>query len=109
MEAHADIKAVARETLLVAKELAENRGFELLHALVDSLYVWREGATHEDFEQLAKDIEERTHLPLSIESVYRYVVFLPSNKYKDVPFPNPFFAVTENGDLKTTVLKSPSH
>ena len=33
---------------------------------MDSLYVWREGATHEDFEELAKDIEERTHLPLAI-------------------------------------------
>jgi len=50
IEAHEAINAVARETLLVAKEIAESRGFELLHALVDSLYVWREGATHEDFE-----------------------------------------------------------
>src|SRR6202011_2340668 len=70
IEAHEAINAVARETLLVAKEIAENDGFQLIHALVDSLYVWREGATHEDFEQLSKDIEERTHLPLAIESVY---------------------------------------
>ena len=70
IEAHEAINAVARETLLVAKEIAENRGFELLHALVDSLYVWKEGATHDDFEQLAQEIEKRTRLPLAIESIY---------------------------------------
>src|SRR5467141_836971 len=59
IEAHEAINAVARETLLVAKEIAESRGYELIHAIVDSLYVWKEGATREDFEQLARDIEEQ--------------------------------------------------
>ncbi len=109
IEAHEAINAVARETLLVAKELAENRGFELIHALVDSLYVWREGATHEDFEQLAKDIEERTNLPLAIESIYRYVVFLPSKQYQGVPVPNRFFAVGEDGEVKIRGLECRRH
>jgi DNA polymerase-2 len=109
IEAHEAINAVARETLLVAKELAESRGFELIHALVDSLYVWREGATHEDFEQLARDIEQRTHLPLAIESVYRYVVFLPSKQYQGVPVPNRFFAVGERGQLKIRGLECRRH
>lgn len=109
IEAHEAINAVARETLLVAKELAESRGFELLHALVDSLYVWREGATQGDFEQLAQEIEERTHLPLAIESVYRYVVFLPSKQYQDVPVPNRFFAVGEDGAVKVRGLECRRH
>ena len=109
IEAHEAINAVARETLLVAKELAESRGFELIHALVDSLYVWRHGATHEDFEQLSKDIEEQTHLPLAIESVYRYVVFLPSKQYQDVPVPNRFFAVGEDGEVKVRGLECRRH
>jgi DNA polymerase-2 len=109
IEAHEAINAVARETLLVAKEIAESRGFELVHALVDSLYVWREGATHQDFEQLAKDIEERTRLPLAIESVYRFVVFLPSKQYADVPVPNRFFAVGEDGEVKVRGLECRRH
>ena len=109
IEAHEAINAVARETLLVAKELAESRGFELIHALVDSLYVWRDGAKHEDFEQLAKEIEEQTHLPLAIESVYRYVVFLPSKQYVDVPVPNRFFAVGEDGEVKVRGLECRRH
>ena len=109
IEAHEAINAVARETLLVAKEIAESRGFELVHALVDSLYVWREGATHEDFEQLAKDIEERTQLPLAIESVYRYVVFLSSKQNFDVPVPNRFFAVGADGEVKVRGLECRRH
>ena len=109
IEAHEAINAVARETLLVAKELAESRGFALIHALVDSLYVWREGATHEDFEQLARDIEERTNLPLAIESVYRYVVFLPSKQYQGVPVPNRFFAVGDDGEVKIRGLECRRH
>ncbi len=64
------------------KKLRRTDGFQLIHALVDSLYVWKEGATHEDFERLAREIEEQnTAFPLAIESVYRYVVFLPSKQY----------------------------
>jgi DNA polymerase-2 len=79
------------------------------YSIVDSLYVWREGATHEDYEQLARDIEEQTQLPLAIESVYRYVVFLPSKQYQDVPVPNRFFAVSEDGEAKIRGLECRRH
>ena len=52
IEAHEAINAVARETLLVAKEIAEERGYEMLHALVDSLYVRKPGAARGDYEAL---------------------------------------------------------
>lgn len=109
IEAHEAINAVARETLLVAKEIAEADGFELIHALVDSLYVWKDGATREDYERLSQKIEDRTRLPLAIESVYRYVVFLPSKQYADVPVPNRFFAVGEDGELKVRGLECRRH
>jgi len=109
IEAHEAINAVARETLLVAKEIAENDGFQLIHALVDSLYVWKEGATREGFERLATKIETKTQLPLAIESVYRYLVFLPSKQYADVPVPNRFFAVGEEGELKVRGLECRRH
>jgi DNA polymerase-2 len=109
IEAHEAINAVARETLLVAKEIAEADGFELIHALVDSLYVCKEGATREDYERLSQQIENRTRLPLAIESIYRYVVFLPSKQYADLPVPNRFFAVGEDGELKVRGLECRRH
>ena len=109
IEAHEAINAVARETLLVAKEISEGQGFTLLHALVDSVYVWKDGARRGEYETLARSIEERTRLPLAIEAVYRYVVFLPSRRHADVPVPNRFFAVSESGELKVRGLESRRH
>jgi DNA polymerase-2 len=109
IEAHEAINAVARETLLVAKEMAEERGCEILHALVDSLYVRKAGATRGEYEALAAEIAARTQLPLAIEAVYRYVVFLPSRQFEDVPVPNRFFAVAEDGALKVRGLELRRH
>ncbi len=109
IEAHEAINAVARETLLVAKEMAEDRGYEILHALVDSLYVQRAGATRADFEALNDEIAARTQLPLAIEAIYRFVVFLPSRQFADVPVPNRFFAVAEDGALKVRGLELRRH
>ncbi len=109
IEAHEAINAVARETLLVAKEMAEDRGYEVLHALVDSLYVRKPGATHSDTETLVAEIAARTGLPLAIEAFYRFVVFLPSRQFADVPVPNRFFAVSEDGTLKIRGLELRRH
>jgi DNA polymerase-2 len=109
IEAHEAINAVARETLLVAKEIAEDRGYQILHALVDSLYVQKPGATRADYEALNDEIAARTQLPLAIEALYRYVVFLPSRQFADVPVPNRFFAVAEDGALKVRGLELRRH
>jgi len=109
IEAHEAINALAREKLLVAKETAEAQGFRVLHALVDSLYVQREDATREDYTSLAGEIEQITGLPLAVEAVYRYAVFLPSKQSAEVPVPNRFFCVAENGELKIRGLECRRH
>ena len=109
IEAHEAINALAREKLLVAKETAEERGFRVLHALVDSLYVQREDASREDYETLARDIERLTGLPMAVEAVYRYAVFLPSKQSPEVPVPNRFFCVSEEGELKIRGLECRKH
>jgi DNA polymerase elongation subunit (family B) len=199
IEAHEAINALAREKLLVAKEAAEQRGFRVLHALVDSLYVQKdvssgdsrgssqtmavqinepsecsarlrpllcgkplafrpssslclpsvqpgrlslpgctdevhqcfraterrslsaqqaaepqtapaaEHATRADYELLAQEIERLTGLPLALEAVYRYVVFLPSRQSAEIPVPNRFFCVSEAGELKVRGLECRRH
>ncbi len=109
IEAHEAINALAREKLLVAKETAEQRGFRVLHALVDSLYVQQESARREEYARLAREIEQRTGLPLAVEALYRYVVFLPSKQHPEVPVPNRFFCVSEEGELKVRGLECRKH
>jgi DNA polymerase-2 len=158
IEAHEAINALAREKLLVAKEVAEQRGFRVLHALVDSLYVqkdrgWGLGTrdwektetrkskfetrqaatefrvssfefrsyppapnaqspaptTREDYERLAQEIEQITRLPMALEAVYRYAVFLPSKQSAEIPVPNRFFCVSDEGELKVRGLECRRH
>ena len=103
IEAHEAINALAREKLLVAKETAECAGFRVLHALVDSLYVQRADATREDYARMAREIELRTGLPMALEAVYRYVVFLPSKQSPEVPVPNRFFCVSATADSEIKI------
>jgi DNA polymerase elongation subunit (family B) len=109
IEAHEAINALAREKLLVAMEIAERAGFRVLHALVDSLYVQRAGARRADYAQLVREIEQRTGLPMALEAVYRYVVFLPSKQSAEVPVPNRFFCVPEDGEIKIRGLECRRH
>ena len=109
IEAHEAINAVAREKLLVAKETAEARGYRVLHALVDSLYAQRDDATRADYENLSQEIERCTGLPMAVEAVYRYVVFLPSKQSPEIPVPNRFFCVPEEGEVKVRGLECRKH
>lgn len=109
IEAHESINAIGREQLLVAKETAEERGFRVLHAIVDSMYVERAGAMREDYARLAEEIRAHTGLPIALEALYRYVVFLPSKQFEGVPVPNRFFAVSAEGELKVRGLESRRH
>ena len=109
IEAHEAINALAREKLLVAKEVAEQQGYRVLHALVDSLYVQKEGVSRADYERLTRDIEQITNLPMALEAVYRFVVFLPSKQSPEVPVPNRFFCVSEEGELKVRGLECRRH
>jgi len=78
IEAHEATTAFGREALLRAKETAEDLGYEVLHAIVDCIWVRRAGARESDFLELADAIEAATDIHVSIEGVYRWLAFLPS-------------------------------
>ena len=61
IEAHEAVNAFSREFILTAKEIAESRGFELIHAIIDCVWLHKEGATEKDYEELAKGFKESRH------------------------------------------------
>ena len=63
----------------------------------------------EDYERLAQEIEQITGLPLALEAVYRYAVFLPSQQCAEIPVPNRFFCVSDEGELKVRGLECRRH
>src|SRR3990170_5014850 len=100
IEAHESVTAYSREKLLQAKEVAEARGYRMLHALVDSMWLQRPGATREDYETLAREVTDATALPIFVEGVYRWLAFLPSKTHRSVGVPNRYMGVFDDGSTK---------
>ena len=100
IEAHESVTAYSREKLLQAKEIAEARGYRMLHALVDSMWLQRPGATREDYESLAREVTGATALPIFVEGVYRWLAFLPSRTHRSVGVPNRYMGVFDDGSTK---------
>jgi DNA polymerase elongation subunit (family B) len=77
IECHESVTAYAREILLTSMHTAEELGFEVLHGIVDSLWVKKE-APRSDFEELCTVISDTIGIPLELEGMYSWIVFLPS-------------------------------
>jgi len=99
-EAHLTVCALARETLLKAVKIAEENGFEVIHGIVDSLWVQKKDADDQEYLELAKKIEDEVGLPISFEGRYRWIVFLPSRAHPGRPVNNRYFGVFMDGSLK---------
>jgi DNA polymerase-2 len=100
IEAHESVTAYSRDILLQAKETAEQQGYRLLHAIVDSLWLQKPGAAREDYDRLALMITEHTGLPINVEGIYRWIGFLPSRVNPRMPVPNQFVGLFEQGGMK---------
>ncbi|MBI9043949.1 MAG: hypothetical protein JEZ06_05665 [Anaerolineaceae bacterium] len=101
IESHEAVTANGREALLRAKEAAEDLGFDVLHLYVDGLWIKKAGVeVPEDFENVLDQVAKRTGLDISLDGIYRWVVFLPSRVDRRVPVPNRYFGVFKDGSIK---------
>ncbi len=101
IEAHQAVTAYGREALLQAKEAVEDLEGEVLHLYVDGLWFQMAGKRGPaDFQPLLETIQARTGLPIALEGIYRWIVFLPSRTHPDRPVANRYFGVFHNGEIK---------
>ena len=100
IEAHESVTAFARDNLLRAARIAEEKGFGIVHGIVDSLWIKKSCAASPEFISVCERIEKETGLPISFEGLYKWIVFLPSRVRAGVPVLNRFYGVFEDGKLK---------
>ena len=86
IEAHEAICAWAREILLTTISIAEDDGWDVLHAIVDC--VWIENKSLETREekieaamQLSQKVTKLIGIPLEFEDIYDFIGFLPSRMH----------------------------
>lgn len=106
IEAHECVTAYSREILLSAKEIAEEKGFRLLHGIVDSLWLQKAEITEKECAGLARDISEKTGVSLNVEGLYRWIQFFPSRSQPSLSVPNRYLGVFLSGEIKMRGLEA---
>jgi len=105
IEAHEAVTAYGRDKLLLAKEICEGEGFQVLHGLTDCLWVKKdEEVANAELEELCRRISAASGVKLALEGIYRWIVFLASRQDPKRPVATRYFGVFEDGSLKVRGL-----
>jgi DNA polymerase elongation subunit (family B) len=100
VDAHIAVCAFARDALLKTARLAEEHGFEVVHGIVDSLWIEKAGVTPREVVDFCREASNLVGVPLNVEGKYRWIVFLPSKITPEVPVLNRYYGVFEDGRIK---------
>ncbi len=106
VDAHIAVCAFAREALLKTVRMAENQGFEVVHGIVDSLWLKKEEASPREYVDLCKDVSKEIGVQLNVEGRYRWIVFMPSRMHLEVPVLNRYYGVFESGKIKVKGIEA---
>ena len=100
IEVHEAINALARDTLMRSIRVAEGLDYEVVHAIVDSLYVKKKGIDERQAESLRQAITRETRLPIEVKALYQFIAFLPSTVNPAQPVPSSYYGVSDTGVVK---------
>ena len=105
INSHEVVSFIGRKMLIAAKEIAEEHGFTVIHAYVDSLFICRPDAVNEeDFQFLLDEIEQETKLAIEVERVYSWMAFVSSRQNPRLSVANRFFGLQSDGNYKVRGL-----
>ena len=105
VDGHIGVCAFGRDALLKSSRTAEIEGFEVIHGIVDSLWLKKKGATIEEYKVFCKKISEEVGVSLNFEGKYKWIVFLPSRMHPNIGVLNRYYGVMESGKLKVRGLE----
>jgi DNA polymerase-2 len=94
------VNAFSRDILLTAKEIAESRGYRLLHGIIDCVWLKKPGATQNDYEELAREISARVGIDISLEGIYNWILFPASKTDPMITTANHYVGWYKHGDSK---------
>jgi DNA polymerase elongation subunit (family B) len=105
IDGHIGVCAFGRDAFLRAARTSESRGFEVLHGIVDSLWLKKDDATLEEYGTLCKQVSKDIGVPLNFEGRYKWIVFLPSKMHPNIGVLNRYYGAMESGKLKVRGLE----
>jgi DNA polymerase-2 len=110
IDAHIAVCAFARSILSQTMHIAEDMNFDVIHGIVDSIWVKKkDSAAKNDYSKLKETIKQETGFDISFEGVYKWIAFLPSVINSHLPVLNRYFGVFEDGTVKTRGIEERRH
>jgi len=97
IECHESINAYGRDILIQTMQLAEKFGYDVLHGIIDSL--WLRPNARADHDWFCRYVSKAVGIPLEKAGVYRWLVFLP-NKANGAGALNRYYGLFDTGELK---------
>ncbi len=112
IDAHIAVTAFARELLLRSAAIAQQKGFDLIHGIVDSLWLKKNTgvtANPSEYKELCEEISEATGLHLEFKGIYKWIVFLHSTTNPELPVLNRYYGVLSDGEIRVRGLEVRKH
>jgi DNA polymerase elongation subunit (family B) len=107
VEAHTAVTAFARDVMLRAQDIGEELGLEMIHGIVDSVWLQAEGDV--DFDSVVEFCERVTKevgINMSPKGVYRWMVIPSSRLHPSIAPLNRYYGVYKNGGIKTRGIET---
>ena len=100
IEAYESVTAYARYILNKTINIAKKHGYKVIHAIVDSIWVYKEGGTREDYIKLCREISREIGIRMELDIHYKWL-YLPKNMSRPpIAQSNRYYGVGYNGEIK---------
>jgi len=106
IECHESINAYARDIMIRSMNIAEDFGYDVLHGIIDSLWLTPNG--YKDHGFFCRYVSRAIGIPLELQGVFKWLVFLP-NKGSDTGALNRYYGLFENDRLKVRGIELRKH
>src|SRR6184192_3498370 len=107
IECHEAINAYARDILVRTMEIAESHGYEVVHGIVDSVWL-RPKPNADAIEKVREHIAGSIGLPIELEGRYKWIVFLPC-KTTGVGALNRYYGLFQDDEFKLRGIELRKH
>jgi len=106
-----EINRKSREIMIKTKDFVLSLGYELIYADTDSVFLKKKGAKKEDYEELAKSIDDHIGLPVSLDHYYKFLLLLPleSDPSMKMEAQKHYFGMLHNGDIVSRGIELRRH
>jgi len=108
IEAHESVTAWARKILLEAAQIADEFHLEIIHGIVDSL--WLKGSTDDaTYVQYCEAVTAAAGIDMQHKGIFKWVVFLPTKAFPEVGALTHYYGVFRDGTIKVRGLELRRH